>query len=232
MAEWRVYLNGSKSSLEIMAKEHGGEWSVCRDVERIYLTHPRWKEPTAGAEVHAFAERLCDHINLVMSFLTAITAHWEPVSIATVHLVNDSGEVTQHFVWVDIVSSIEWAAEKPTASEELPPIRLLVRALEGSPDLVEAISLLRQHGDNWTQLCNVIALAERAHHGTIPPTWVSKAKIKTLKNTAQYPSTAGETARHRFPLSFTPPPHPMPLPEAQTTVRSIILQWLYSLARG
>ena len=69
MTEWRVYLNGSKQSLDFLVRADSVEWSVRRDGERFYLTPHCWKEPTDGAEVHAFAERLCDHINLVMSFL-------------------------------------------------------------------------------------------------------------------------------------------------------------------
>jgi hypothetical protein len=232
MTEWRVYLNGSKQSLDFLTKADGAEWSVCRDAERFYLTSHRWKEPTAGAEAHAFAERLCDHINLVMSFLTAATTHWKAVTIAAVNLVNDLGEVIHRFVWSDLVLPIEWAAEKPTASEEPPPnIGLLAGALEGSPDLVEAIRLLRQHGDNWTQLCKVIELAQTAHDGAIPSTWVSKTKIRDLKHTAQFRETAGETARHISVGNGTPPRHPIPLPEAQTIVRLIVLKWLYGLVR-
>ena len=227
MTEWRVYLNGSKQSLDFLTKAGGAEWSVCHDAERFYLTYHRSKEPTAGAEAHAFVERLCDHINLVMSFLTAATTHWEAVTIAAVDLVNDLGEVTQRFVWRDFVLPIEWTAEEPTASEEPPPnIGLIARALEGCPDLVEAIRLLRQHGNNWTQIWNVIELAQTAHGGAIPSTWVSKTKIKTLKHTAQS-RDAGETARHRFGPHIKPPSHPMPLAEAQTIVRWIVLQWLY-----
>ena len=228
MSEWRVYLNGSKPSLDFLAKEHDAEWSVCHDVERVYLTRSSWKKPTDGAEVLAFAERLCDRINLGMSFLTAITApHWEPISIAAVRFVNDLGEVVLHHIWADLVSPIGWTAEKATPSEEPPPIRLLVRALEESPDLVEAIRLLTQHGDNWTQICKVIELAEIAQGGRIPSDWVSEKKIALLNRTAQFAETAGESARHRG-LPAKPPPHPMRLPEAQAIVRLIILRWLNS----
>jgi hypothetical protein len=230
MTEWRVYLNGSEQSLDFLTKAaDGAEWSVRRDAARLYLTPHRGKEPTAGAEAHAFAERLCYHINLAMSFLTAATTRWKAVTIADVNLVNDLGEVTRRFVWSDLVVPIEWAAEKPPASEEQPPnIRLLVGALEGSPDLVEAIRLLRQHGDNWTQLCKVIELACKGR--ALRSAEVSNKKIDNLKHTAQFRETAGETARH-IRARGKPPPHPTPLPVAQAIVRQIVLHWMYDLAR-
>jgi hypothetical protein len=59
---------------------------------------------------------------------------------------------------------------------------------------------------------------------------VSNKKIENLKRTAQFRETAGETARHIY-VGGTPPPHPMPLPEAQAIVRQIVLHWMYDLAR-
>ena len=72
---------------------------------------------------------------------------------------------------------VEWTAENPAPGEEPYPIGLLVRELERSPDLIAAISLLKQHGDNWAQIYNVIERAERANRGVIPSSWMSKSRL-------------------------------------------------------
>jgi hypothetical protein len=226
MANWRVYLNGSEKSLDFLAKGDSAEWSVHRDVERFYLTHSGWKELEAGTDAHAFAERFCDHINLAMSFLAA---NWEPVSVAAIQFVTDLGEVTHNRIYLDSIVQIDWAAESPTDSEELPPAGLLTLALAGNADLVDAIRIFKEHGDNWTQICNVIELAQHSRCRPISLAGVSKKTIDRLTHTANFRSTAGDTARHILGPGKKPPKRPMSLPEAQAVVRLIILRWLYSV---
>jgi hypothetical protein len=223
MADWRVYLNGSEKNLDYLTKGGSAEWSVRRDVDRFYLTQPGWKELEAGADAHAIAERFCDHMNLAMPF---VTANWEPVSIFAIQFVTDLGEVTHNRIWLDSIVQIDWAAESPTDSKELPSAGRLALALIGNADLVAAMRIFMAHGNDWTQICNVIELAQNSR--CRPLAGVSKKNIDRLTHTANFRSTAGGTARHIVGPGKKPLKCPMSLPEAQAVVRMIILRWLYS----
>ena len=234
MTEWRVYLNGSEENLSVLAKESDAEWSVRRDAERFYLTHIGWTKLAAGTEARNFAEVLLDRINLVKSFLTTPTASWEPVWFGEIQFVNDLNEMICCQISIDWGVPIGWGGtpnnpmfspNNPMFSEELPPVAQWVRAMAENHDLVDAMRILRDHGNNWTQICNVIELVESAHNGAIPSAWASATRLKRLKHTANCRSTAGDTARHMSGQG-KPPKHPMGLLEARAITQSIILRWV------
>lgn len=98
-------------------------------------------------------------------------------------------------------------------------------------DLVErALALYGTLDHNWRSLYMVLEVIEDDLGGetaVMRTKWVSSAKVKQFKRTANSFRALGQDARHAT-IKNQPPSSPMPLSDAQELIEDILRKWLES----
>ena len=113
----------------------------------------------------------------------------------------------------------------PSLCEELTE---LLRSVNDD-NVAQALRLLKTHPEDWTQLCNIVEIVKDNIGAAVPTDWASRNILRRLSRTAQHSETAGDTARHvRHPSE--PSETPMPISEAQTVIRSLLIHWVRNMA--
>jgi hypothetical protein len=234
MPEWRARVEGTKIDL-LAGLGEAGVWSIVTEGQEYYLTSPVFAALDDFSAVRAAVNDLLERINQA-AFLHLQTRHRLTVHSferidkdGTKHRFFEAtgtaaGEASAGAVGGVIDAEGRTVAPPPSAS----PVALTSKLLSQNPEVAAAVRLFVTKYDDWTQLCNVIAMVRNAIHGEIPEAWAPSKSIELLEWTAQGQSTAGNTARHVIPPGKIPPPRPMELAEAQEIIRRILVQWTRS----
>jgi hypothetical protein len=206
------------------------DWSMAKDESGYYLIpKPMFDEDQVGA-VHTAAARWTDDINLAGPLLLS---EFQRISFSLEYVKEDGAK--SRFAFAAFAGASSFAAAtgavigpdgKPVEAQ-IPPIASLARAM-ARQNVAEAVRLFHARRDDFTQLCNVFQMVRNGLNSDIPRHWVPSGKLELLERTAQFRETAGDTARHAK-AKGKPPPKPMPLVEAQETVRQILVSWLQNL---
>jgi hypothetical protein len=234
--EWQVYVSGREEDMAALVKltKTQKDWRI-EDVGvgngRCFLRSDSVQRATTAREASQEAERLLDDLLLVAK-LSGYDLH--PLSIVDIY--RDLGVGKRETVLVAQAGHFEIIGARATAILEsadgsrryFPPLLELHRSLRNS-DFHDAVELFINGQHDWRELYKIVEIVEHAAK-PIPRDWISASKLKLLKQTSQYPKTAGKTARHAR-LGSDPPSRAMPLDEAQELVRQILLAWSSQLEK-
>ena len=102
--------------------------------------------------------------------------------------------------------------------------------LHADKDLAEAVALIGRphHEQDWGQLYKVLEIIEGAGviHDVLRAAGVSKPKLKLFTRTANHQAASGRAARHAR-LREQPPKNPMPIQEARSMIRQLLVAWVH-----
>ncbi len=236
MSEWRAQIAGD--NVEALLNISGArDWIIVKEGTDYFLTSSQFAPDEEAAEVKTLADQLLEQIELA-AFVQSDTRH----NLHTVKLVRiDDDGARQGYLFGATLAAAEahMSADAqvvspdgkivPPAPPAPSPIISTTSLIGRRADVAEALRLYYSKHDDWTQLCVIIEMVRHAINGEIPSAWASGNKVKLLKQTAQFRSTAGNTARHLW-KSGTPPEKPMPLAEAQELVWRVLQRWIESVA--
>ena len=236
MDQWRFYLVDREIDVG-MVIDHlpASGWLAHTDGERTYLTTSGKLSDEDVTAAYGAAESWCNNANVV---LQALLRDHRTIGIGDVACIDENGRPVRHFIQSTVSIPLGWESNSPQTSRHRPnqigsyPGRIPVQAVLRDQNLTDAFRLFNSAPDDWTQLYKIIEMAEGSYkrrRKTERLPWVSSTKLGSLKRTAQFPATAGDTARHAVP-DGSPPSSPMPLEEAQTIVRNILYGWLTDVA--
>ncbi len=92
----------------------------------------------------------------------------------------------------------------------------------------KALRLLGTREQSWTELYKLYEIVHSdVGNKVFENGWATRNKIRLFTHTANSAGAVGDDARHAKE-ELAPPPSPMPLLEAQTLIRRLVMRWLRS----
>lgn len=233
MAQWEIQLGGSKSDLD----------DLC-----AVFTSPPIKVESRGNSYFLKAESLSalqshKEVEVQAAELVALLAGASRLTLgsrATIHvaniaLLNDDGTRSVFLAAHDTIGvTVRAELEIRSADGKITRVLPAARAPEwmsiavSNPAVAKALRLFGANSGSWVDLYRILeviignvggvdALAARG--------WITKAKIRLFKHTANSVAASGDEARHGHEDS-SPPPLPMDLSEARALLSVVLQSWL------
>lgn len=231
MPEWWIELVGSRQTLSRLSEEiTRTQWRIVERDDRYFLRSEAIDQLEDYQTVRAQADAI------VASLVNAaVLSGYSSEEIGTGSMTREHEDGRADHVIMVPTAQLTLTGHAPavrTGGDDGPSLceeltELLLSVNDG--DVAQALRLLKTHPEDWTQLCNIVEIVKDNIGAAIPTDWASRNMLRRLSRTAQHSETAGDTARHvRHPSE--PSETPMPISEAQTVIRSLLIHWVRNIA--
>ena len=235
MAEWWFELVGADYDLDFLS-EHCGhlEWEIFKNPKD-------GKTCLRSEKLNSIQDdemRLEEAKRMVRATAFAAYLHGEAIrdlKFNAMFNVESDGSIGSRTIFAEPITlpvrsrliakgSVGEEAQGPTS------IELTAESLYrlNNPAIEKAVTLFVTYRDNWAQLSKIIEMVQKILGGDIPREWMSHNDIERLKRTANFPESAGDTARH-VGTKGQPPRDPMSLKEARQKVGQVLCKCIERL---
>ncbi len=235
MPNWLVRLKGEKFDLEdfpslLRSPEH----TVIEGNGSYYLKSSDFDSLSSADEVRERGIAIIDMLNGAMK----LHIHdFRGVFEDGVTLIKEEGS-RHHYVYLggSIAARVKVSATVTTSkgTQQIGPqpsgVESWLSLAKGDKAVADALHFFREN--TWISLYKVYEIIRDDVGGEEAITtkgWATKKRLKRFTRTAQSRAALGDYARHAS-KKYTPPAQPMPIPEAESLIRGILLSWFRSKA--
>jgi hypothetical protein len=227
MSEWLVQLTGDEFELETVTRLFNlPELSIIKEGTEYFLQAEEFGRLSHAHEVYKWAQKMLPFIN--GSARLQSTGFKEIGIDLIVHLNPDGTRPSQGFLsaTIEIRCSVELdtrtSPTQPTSVEEW------VTLTKMDQQVAKALRLLGTREQSWAELYKLYELVHSdVGSKMFVDGWATKKKINLFTHTANSVGAVGDDARHAKEDS-APPSVPMPLSEAETLIKNVVMRWLRS----
>ena len=235
MPNWLVRLKGEKFDLEdfpslLRSPEH----TVIEENGSYYLKSSDFDSLSSADEVRERAIAIIDMLNGAMK----LHIHdFRGVFEDGVTIIKEDGS-RHHSVYLggSIAARVKVSATVTTSNgtQQIAPqpsdVESWLSLAKGDKAVADALHFFREN--TWISLYKVYEIIRDDVGGEEAITtngWATKKRLKRFTRTAQSRAALGDYARHAS-KKYTPPAQPMPIHEAESLIRGILLSWFRSKA--
>lgn len=224
MAHWLIELKGSDRSLAFLSHFlNSSQLSVLRDEHGMYIRLMDLGDETTSASLFDISKRIVDTVNGA-AFL--LWPHFEFVTSNTVHSVADDGSRQTSIFVTASAPHMQYFGFLPNDTT----LSHWVDLANTEPMVEKAFILYSLLPHDWKGLYMILEIIKDdvgSWNGLVTNGWISKARLRNFKHTADSFAAAGHSARHAT-TSITPPAKPMGLMDARTLTDEMLRKWLIS----
>ena len=231
MPEWWIELVGSRQTLSRLSEEiTRAQWKIVERDDRYFLRSETIDQLEDYQAVRAQGDAI---VTALVN--AAVLSGYASEEIRTGSMTREYEDGRADHVIMVPAAQLTFTGHAATVRAEgndgqslCEELTELLRSVNDDA-VAQALRLLKTHPEDWTQLCNIVEIVQDNIGAAIPTDWASLNMLRRLKWTAQHSETAGDTARHvRHPSE--PPETPMPISEAQTVIRRLLIHWVRNIA--
>lgn len=244
MAEWIVRLKGDNSYLQNLSHLFSSpELNIKEENGEFYIRSSGFILLTDAIDVRARTIEILQSLKATMNLLYG---NFQSVEDAGVIYVKDNGERQPYFIASGNViapmgkahgtgvfippdgidSSQLHIVKPPQQRDEVVDLTLIATR---EPKVTKALRLFQFRAHNWDNLYKIYEVIESdvGKSKVVKSGWATETDIDRFTHTANSSLAVGDDARHGHE-KYKPPKKPMYLPEAQSLIRSVLMQWLRS----
>jgi len=233
MPKWLVRLKGERFDLEdLPSLLRSPELNATEDNGFYYLQSSEFDSLTSADEVR---ERGIALIKILNGAAKLYRDNFRDVAEDGITRVENDGS-RHHYVYLEggitprakvsaQVTVITSNGSQPAVGQPS-PLESWFRLAQKHKPVADALHFYRE--DSWINLYKVYEVIiddVGGEHIVVSNGWVSGSYLSRFTQTAQSRAALGDYARHAS-QKYKPPAQPMPLSEAKSLVKSILMKWL------
>jgi len=224
MTEWLARIEGDERALDLL-KDYLAETThlVIKEGSRYYLKIADLPDDIAPEIIYDTASRFIDGLNGVAKLYFG---KFGGIHFNVIVRIREDG--VKEGVGFLTLPERSFALTLPPIPDGT--LESWITACTTDDLVMRALTLYGTLEHNWKNLYMMLEVIEDAtggEAGLIKTGWITEAKIKSFKRTANSYQAIGREARHGT-ISYKRPPSPMKLEEARQILREILQIWLKS----
>jgi hypothetical protein len=227
MSEWLVQLTGEEVELETVTRLFNlPELRIIKEDRDYFLQSEDFRPLSDARDVYKCAQKMLPFIN---GAARLHSVGFKQIAIDVIVQLNEDGTRSSTgflTATIEVRSSVELntrtSPTQPTSVEEW------VTLANTDQKAAKTLRLLGTREQSWAELYKLYEIVHSdVGNKVFENGWATRNKIKLFTHTANSAGAVGDDARHAKEDS-APPPSPMPLLEAQTLIRRLVMRWLRS----
>lgn len=227
MSEWLVQLTGEEFELERVTRLFNlPELSIIKEGSDYFLQSNDFRALSDAPDVYKCAQKMLPFINGAARLQST---SFKKVGIDVIVQLNPDGtRSAQGFLSATIEIRCSVELETRTSPTQPTSVEEWVALAKMDQKVAKALRLVGTRELSWAELYKLYELVHSdVGDKMFSNGWATKKKIKLFTHTANSAGAIGDDARHAKEDS-APPSTPMPLSEAETLIKNVVMRWLRS----